>query len=705
MSATRIGLPQLREELNLFAGPPAADGSPTWHLHDPVRNLFFNIDWLSFEILSRWGMTEIDDIINSIAENTPLTIDIDDINEIINFLLQNQLCRIDEPKDTTRLVEQHHAQNGSIWHWLMHHYLFFRIPLIRPDYWLSKQLSWVAFFYSKRFFQITLIALLVGFIQCYRQWSQFVTTFVDTMSVSGILYYAIALVIVKTLHELGHAFTAKRKGCRVPTMGIAFLVMWPVAYTDVNESWKLQNKHDRLAIGAAGMVTELMIAAWAMFAWAILPDDNLKQIAFFLATTSIISTLLINISPVMRFDGYFILSDYLNIPNLHARSFALARWDLRERLFNLNETVPEVFSIARHRGLILFAWLVWLYRFILFVGIALLVYHFFFKLLGIFLFIIEIGFFVMRPIWHEMKQWYHRFPIIKQSRRSKISILVLLSFILLASIPWYTPVNSQGMLRTTEYFPIYPPGPAQISELNYEAGTHIEKGALIFNLDSPTLNSQIKRTEKQIENLNWQLAFSGMDETLRARQSIAKEELAALQAEQLGYLNERKRYEISAPFSGVLVDPATDLKVGMWVNRQDRLGLVINPNRWQVEAYLSENDIHRVKVGDSAKFFPETLGSKSLTLKIIRVDRDATTVLTEPMLTISEGGQWPVQNRKGQLIPNQAIYRIVLEVNNEAKPYVSHAMRGKIIIQGEGKSLIGDYLRSALAVLIRESGW
>ena len=90
------------------------------------------------------------------------------------------------------------------------------------------------------------------------------------------------------------------------------------------------------------------------------------------------------------------------------RSFALARWDLRERLFALGEPVPEVLPRARHNGLILFAWLVWLYRLALFLGIAILVYHFFIKSLGIVLFAVEIGVFVVQPIWREMLAWRNR---------------------------------------------------------------------------------------------------------------------------------------------------------------------------------------------------------------------------------------------------------------------------------------------------------
>ena len=242
----------------------------------------------------------------------------------------------------------------------------------------------LAFLYGPAFRWLTQAALLAGMWGVSRSWDAFTATLVDMLSWEGLAAYGLTLAAVKTLHEFGHGVTAKRYGCRVPTMGVAFLVLWPVAYTDTNEVWKLTRRDQRLKVAAAGIATELTIAVWAMLAWVWLPDGPLRAMAFLLATTTWVSTVLINASPFMRFDGYFLLSDFLQMPNLHARAFALARWDLRERLFALGEPAPEHFPAAR-RGLILFAWATWIYRLVLFLGIAALVYHFFIKALGIFL--------------------------------------------------------------------------------------------------------------------------------------------------------------------------------------------------------------------------------------------------------------------------------------------------------------------------------
>jgi hypothetical protein len=127
----------------------------------------------------------------------------------------------------------------------------------------------------------------------------------------------------------------------------------------------------------------------------------------------------------MRFDGYFILSDFLEMPNLHERSFALARWRLREWLFDLGEEKPEHFGRRREIGLIAFAWAVWVYRLVVFLGIAVLVYHFFIKIIGVFLFMVEIIWFIALPIRHELQAWAKRWPQIRSRSRSRRSVLLL----------------------------------------------------------------------------------------------------------------------------------------------------------------------------------------------------------------------------------------------------------------------------------------
>ncbi len=344
-------LPRLREELDLLPGPTLPDGQPSWTLHDPVRNQFFRIDWPTLEILRRWDLDDPTLIAADVSGQTTMSVEAEDVLGVAQFLVQHQLVLASSPDASRKLAQQWTRMQGTALNWLLHHYLFFRIPLLRPDAWLTRWLPVARQFGSRTFAWVTVLAFVLGLTQVVRRWDVFSASLVDTFNLEGLLAYGVALVFVKLLHELGHAFTAKHYGCRVPTMGVAFLVMWPVAYTDTNETWRLTNRFQRLRVACAGIATELVIAVWATLAWALLPAGGLQSAAFVLATTSWVATLAINASPFMRFDGYFILMDALDMPNLHGRSFALARWKLREWLFGLGGRAAGAFQACHAAGL------------------------------------------------------------------------------------------------------------------------------------------------------------------------------------------------------------------------------------------------------------------------------------------------------------------------------------------------------------------
>lgn len=696
--------PLLREELALLPGPALADGQPSWTLHDPTRNRFFSIDWSTFEILCRWPYADASAIVESIAADSTLQPEPEDVEQVARFLTENQLVQI-RPGSARQLAERMVRSQGSRFKWLLHHYLFFRVPLVRPNAWLDRWQGVAGLLYTRTFAMLTLAALLLGLSQVARHWDGFTASLVDTFSWRGLAAYGVALFLVKLLHELGHAFTAKRFGCRVPTMGVAFLVLWPMAYTDTNDTWRLTSRWQRLRVAAAGIVTELGIAAWATFAWGILPDGELRSAAFVLATTSWIATLAINASPFMRFDGYFILADWLDMPNLHERSFALARWKLREWLFNLGEERPEHFAPSRHAALILFAWITWLYRLVVFIGIAVLVYHFAVKALGIFLFAVEICWFILMPIRNEIREWKKRWPAIRSRRRGLASLAAALVLIALTLVPWPGRVSVSGMLRPVEMWPVHAPGPALLQALPHQEGDRIKAGDSIVDLAAPELTLRRQAAAAKVEGLRWLAASAGFGSDSRARLQTVQEELVTAQVELAGLDQQLSRYQPRAPFEGRLHDIDPDLQAGQWLASGERIALLIGDGGYVVETFLDEEAVKRISVGDSAAFISDGGEGGRLKLVVRHIDADATRALPNGMLAAQAGGHVLVRQRREQLIPEQGLYRVSLAVEATPDSLDDQSWRGTVVIRGRSEAPALRYLRSALAVLLREAGF
>ncbi|MBX9634060.1 MAG: biotin/lipoyl-binding protein, partial [Magnetospirillum sp.] len=459
-------------------------------------------------------------------------------------------------------------------------------------------------------------------------------------------------------------------------------------------------RRQRLLVGGAGILAELSLAAWATLAWGLLPDGVARSMAFTLAATTWISSLAINLSPFMRFDGYFLAMDALDMPNLHPRSFAMARWHLREVLFRLDEPVPEHHPAPIRFALIAFAWGVWIYRLTLFLGIAVLVYHFFIKVVGLLLFGVEIGWFVIKPIATEIAAWRQRAGVIRTSRRARFTFAAGFSLIALVAIPWSGRVTAPAILKAAEHVALYAPAPAVLVSVNVVEGERVAAGQILVRLANPDTEYRLHQAERHITVLRYELSSVSFEDGFRGRShSIAKELDAAL-AEQAALVGESQRMSLTAPMAGMVTDVSHLVQPGQWVNGKEALlglrqGAVI-------EAYVGEDDLPRITLGTTASFIPEGAGvSQSATL--IAIDRMAVRNLTEPALAVPYGGTIAARFDKQSLIPDVAVYRLRLAVADQSAT-VPVPLRGEIHLEGERRSMLGRAVRAALAVIIREWG-
>ncbi|PWD70284.1 HlyD family efflux transporter periplasmic adaptor subunit [Pectobacterium versatile] len=697
------GLSPLRDELILHAGPANRDGSPSWTLEDPLRGLYFRIGWAEMAMLSRWSMGNAAQIVAEVNQTSALTLDDSDVQYFNRFLQANSLTRVSGDEAMAQFARQVEQSRVSIWRKLLKNYLFFRIPLWHPDRFLGATLPWIEPFFSRTFLKLTLLVAVLGLFLAGRQWETFKHTFLHFFTLEGAALAGLTLCFTKILHEFGHAYTCKRFGARVATMGVAFLVMMPVLYTDTSGSWKLTRRRQRMAIGAAGMITELVLAAWATLAWSFLPDGMLRSAAFMLATTTWIMTLAINLSPLMRFDGYFLLSDGLQMPNLQNRGFAIGRWQMREWLFGLGDAPPEHFPRWLQRTLVGYAFAVWIYRFFLFTGIAILVYHMTFKLLGMLLFAIEIGYFVVMPMVNEVREWSKRRKDYRMNRNMTTTLTVSAVVLLLLMIPWQRGVYAPALLRAEQQSSLYMPVPAMIQRIDVQVGQPVHAGQTLFTLSSDALAHERQQLERQIATLNWQSTFQVFNkEAAGDHQRVKQEHEAALKKLQV-LQRQSEQLTVRAPIDGVVADMATPLETGEWLGQGEWLAVVTKPTGGLVEAFVSEKDWQRLRTGAKGTFYLQDVSRSSLPLTIVEIASTATRDLNAaPELASIYGGDIAtLSDAQRKLHPEQAVYRVLLSLPDDyrAQPQV---LRGTVVMDGEAQSLLIRGWKVVSAVLIRE---
>ncbi len=698
-SNSQIFLPPLREELKLLPAAANHDGSLAWMVQDPINNSFFRIGWLDFEMLLRWACGSPEKIVNSVNNETTLDIEVTDVNDLKHFLEQNGLLQASSQEAIDQLRERAKLLNKGFINWMLHHYLFFRIPLFHPQVWLASLIPWLGWIFTRTTANAVIFLTLVGIFLAARQWETFSNTFVDQLTWSGLLGYSVALVFAKALHEMGHAVTATRYGVRVAHMGVALLVMFPMLYTDTSESWKLSNPRQRLAIASAGIITELALAGLATFAWSLSPDGAIKSALFFLATTSWLLTLLVNVSPFLRFDGYFILMDAIDFPNLHQRSGEFTRIWLRRVLLGFNDDWPEDIQGNGRTFLIVFAIMTWLYRLVVFLGLALLVYYFFFKVLGIILMVVELIWFIWRPIWSELSVWRERKSEIKTSR-AWIAYALLGIILVVILVPWQTGIRGPGWVHPERLHVLYSPLPGRLVSLPESENVTI--GQPLFILESPDLRLSAERARGLAQARAKELiGLMGLPDGEARREQVRAQQEQYVAEEKL-FQEEQARLKISAPFSGTIVDLDSDLAPGVWIRPSQPLATLVDYSQWVVDAYVTEEDVHRISPGDKALVYrPLRLGV--LQGQVIEVDATRTTVLPHYSLDAKSGGDIvTLENEKN--VPRNAIYRV--RVKLDSPPPESRQMKtGNVVISGEARAWLPTILERISAVAIRESGF
>jgi putative peptide zinc metalloprotease protein len=698
-------LAPLREDVDLHPAARLADGSPSWVLQDRARNRFFRVGWVEFEILRRWGQRLPLAVMEGVNRETAARITLEDIDALRDFLADNYLLRLTGAEGRAGWQAALAAGRSHWAMWLLKNYLYLRLHLVRPDRFLRAALPLVRPLMTRAALVWAVLFALFGAVLVLHQWDAFIASAPQFMTPDGLALYGGALIFAKVMHELGHGFVAAKHGLRVPSMGVALLVMWPVLYTDTSEAWKLTDRRARLQIGAAGMATELMLAALALNLWLLLPPGQLRGAVFALAAVTWIMTLAINLNPLMRFDGYYLLSDVLGIENLQDRSFALGRWQLRRLMFRLDEPCPEPLPDAMRRVLVAYAVCTWIYRLFLFIGIALLVYYLTFKLLGIALMAAEIGFFVVLPVLREMGRWWERRALFRLNLNLLATLCILGGLGAAALLPWKTTIQTPAVFAARAEHAVYPPFPARIAAVAVRPGQRVAQGEALFDLSAPDIVFSRDQAARRAAALSLQMERERGERRLRERGGVLREQLARALAERDGYDRELARLRIAAPFDGTVTDIASGMAPGRWVNEKDRLALLVAGAGALVEGYVEAGDLGSIEPGAAGRFYADGDPGAPLPVRVETIDPAATTRLPRPHLASRHGGGVEVRSdAEGALTPETPVYRIVMRpAGDGVAPH--RVVRGAVVLDGPPRSFAERAWRAVAAVVIRESGF
>jgi putative peptide zinc metalloprotease protein len=365
-------VPQARLDLTIV--PADYRGERFWTIKDPIASRFYQFrDEERFILGQLDGRVSLDDVVARFNQRfAPRRLRPAELSAFLGMLHQEGLVASPALGQGEQLLARESAHRRRAWLSAMTNLLAIRLPGINPDRWLTAAAPGLAWLYSPACLGLALLLIVVAMLVVVVNFTvlrERLPRFGEFFGPGNIVWLALSMALVKSLHELGHAVTCKRFGGAVNRLGIMLLVFTPALYCDVSDAWLFRSKWQRIAVSGAGVAVELILAAMATLIWSMTQPGVIHALALNVMFVCSVGTLLINGNPLLRYDGYHVLADWLETPNLSQQASAVLRRGLAGLLTGVELEPPRLLAAPGSVFLWSFAVASLLYRGIVIVGV------------------------------------------------------------------------------------------------------------------------------------------------------------------------------------------------------------------------------------------------------------------------------------------------------------------------------------------------
>lgn len=453
--------------------------------------------------------------------------------------------------------------------------LALRVPLLDPDRWLARWVDVLRPVLGRRGAIAWLALVLPALVLVPMHWSELSSNAAERLlALDNLVLLALIFPLIKALHEIGHGLACRLRGGEVHDMGVMFLVLLPVPYVDASSSWVFPDKRDRMLVGAAGILVELAIAAIAFYLWLALEPGLAHAIAFDVAVVASVTTVLFNGNPLLRYDGYFVLVDWLEIPNLAQRAgrwwgYLAERWLLGRR---------NVASPARSPGeaawFAAYAPLAFAYRLVVLFSIAVFIAMKYF-VLGVLVALWSLAMTVGLPLakgtaWIARNLWGAGAP--RRSRRVFVAAVAGVALVLFV-LPLPRHTQADGVLWLPDDALLRAGQSGFVRAALLPIGATVRPGDVVVQLDDPDLASRHDAQAARVEaaRVRHGAAYVEGPAAIDRREV----ELRQQRTELADLADRAARLEVRGASSGQLWRSHSDDLVGTYVRQGQTIGVVI----------------------------------------------------------------------------------------------------------------------------------
>ena len=567
-------------------------------LRDSLGSDFFRVTADAYAFLSRLNPHRtIDDVWGDLMEAEPeLALTQEEVVQLLSQLQLSNLLQFDRGDAAASLFLRRSQRREREIKAVLLGFLSIKIPLYDPDHALERAMPAIRVLFGPvgaAFYALLLVLGIKALLdEPYHLFDQ--TAGLLAPANLGLLY--IGMVLAKLVHEFGHAAACKRFGGEVHKMGVMLLMFAPLPFMDATASWGFRSRAQRMLVGASGVLSELAVAAVAALVWAYTAPGVINALAYNVIFVASVSTVLFNLNPLMRFDGYHMLVDFLDVPNMFQRSrdqlkYLGEYWVLGIKTSQPVARTPNEAIFLPLYGLISLGYWVLLMSTIIFfiaeqyldIGVVLAWVIFFSA--------------VVMPLF-KFAKFLLSSPKLQHQRARTVSLTVVIvgvSLGLLGGVPMPDRVRVKGVLQATQSRELYSDSGGGLVELLARPGQWVQAGQALARLDNPELRYEILSVRKQREQLLVQ-------ELQAITTDIANIEALERQREAIDQkitelLRQQQALTLLAPIEGIWSASELDASRGQWIARGGSLGTLVDEREWRFVAVLPQINTHLFEAG------------------------------------------------------------------------------------------------------------
>ncbi|TWT76604.1 Peptidase family M50 [Planctomycetes bacterium CA13] len=514
---------------------------------------------------------------------------------IVRWLLQNELAVLCDEKHPVRQPSRNRSHGESPGFLRKLNPFWIKVPLSRSDRWIQPIGKVARGLFAPFAVVVGLVCILIGVLCILLNWSEFTQASAEVFLPSNWIWLLAMWAILKVVHEIAHAVAAYRQGAAVSEIGVVFILFAPLAYVDVTSCWRLNSRWSRIAVAAAGMYVELFIAAIAAVMWCITDSDMASFFLHRLVFAATVSTLLFNANPLMRFDGYFMLADLVDISNLYAESSTTVKRIVARAMFG-DSPLANTLVGWRRAFLVIYGVLAMLWRMVICTSLLIAASNMFAGA-GVLIAVFGIyGWFAV-PI----KQFASEAIELFQFDRAKFargavvgSVSIVLGGLLILWMPIPTLTRASAVVRYLPETVVRSRASGFVSTVRVEGGGWVSKGDVMMEITDPALQNRRRQLELELEQ-NAIRMRQAVDQKNESVKHVLSENRKAMQ-DRLSQVSEQcDGLKVIAERDGEVIGRGLEEKIGTYVREGDVLFWLVGDEDKEVIALVDQGDIEHAR--------------------------------------------------------------------------------------------------------------